>query len=75
MQLDIGYLLIIFGLAMIALGVLVWLGVMKLPGRTRGDDNVWSFLTKLLEKAPWVAVVGLLLVFAGCKMIGVPLLP
>jgi hypothetical protein len=66
----LGYLLIVVGLIMILLGVLAWTGLIKLQ---RGGGTAWDFLIALLEKAPWVVVVGLILIYVGCKMIGVPL--
>jgi hypothetical protein len=71
-QIWLGYLLIVVGLIMILLGVLARTGLIKLQ---RGGGTVWDFLIALLEKAPWVVVVGLILIYVGCKMIGVPLPP
>ena len=72
MQIWFGYLLIVVGVIMILLGVLAWTGLIKLQ---RSGGTVWDFLIALLEKAPWVVVVGLILIYVGCKMIGVPLPP
>jgi hypothetical protein len=74
MQVWIGYLVIVVGLAMIVLGVLAWLGLIKAPIR-RDGKSVWDFLIELLRQAGWVVVVGLVLVYMGCKMIGVELPP
>ncbi len=68
----IGYLLIIVGLALILLGVLKWLGVIKTT-RMAAAAGPWDFLISLLDKAPWVVVVGLILIYVGCKMAGVVL--
>ena len=70
MQIWLGYLLIVVGLIMILLGVLAWTGVIKLQRR---GSTVCDFLVVQLEKAPWVVVVGLILIYVGCKVIGVPL--
>jgi hypothetical protein len=69
----IGYLIILVGLAMIIAGALAWVGVIKV--QNLGDGGIWTFLTELLRRAPWVVVVGLILIYVGCKMIGVPLPP
>jgi hypothetical protein len=73
MQMWIGYLLILVGLAMIIAGALAWAGVIKV--QYMADGGIWSFLTELLRKAPWVVVVGIILIYVGCKMIGVNLPP
>jgi hypothetical protein len=73
MQMWIGYLMILVGLAMVIAGALAWLGVIKT--QNLAEDNVWSFLTELLRRAPWVVVVGIILIYVGCKMIGVNLPP
>lgn len=73
MQLWLGYLLIIVGLLMVIAGALAWAGVIKAPFREGATP--WDFLIELLRHAPWVVVVGLVLIYIGCKMIGVPLPP
>jgi hypothetical protein len=72
MLVYLGYALIVVGLVMVVLGVLAWLGIIR-PAGFRGGP--WDFLTALLEKAPWVVVVGLILIYVGAKMTGVPLPP
>jgi hypothetical protein len=69
----VGYLLILVGLILIAAGVLAWAGLIKIP--RRNGSTVWDFLIELLRRAPWVVVVGLILIYIGSKMIGVPLPP
>ena len=71
-MIALGYLLIIIGVVLILLGVLAWLGIIQ-PARVRAAAGPWAFLIALLEKAPWVVVVGLILIYIGCKMAGVPL--
>jgi uncharacterized membrane protein YidH (DUF202 family) len=74
MEIGVGYLLIIVGLIMIVAGALAWAGIIKV--QRRGDGStMWDFLIELLRQAPWVVVVGLVLIYIGCKMIGVPLPP
>jgi hypothetical protein len=74
MQSFVGYLLIIVGLALVILAVLVSLGVIEARGPLIPEESSWiDFLIALLDKAPWFGVVGLLLIYAGLKMIGVDL--
>ena len=73
MQIGLGYVLIVVGLIMVVAGALAWAGVIKVPIRDKA--TVWDFLIELLRQAPWVVVVGLVLIYVGCKMIGVPLPP
>ena len=74
MQTFVGYLLIIVGLALVILAVLVSLDIIKTPGPLIPQEASWiDFLIALLDKAPWFGVVGLLLIYAGIKMIGVDL--
>ena len=75
MQLVTGYLLIILGAVMEIISVLVWLGVLKpaSPSATLQAATVWDVLLVLAQKAPWTAVVGLFLIYAGLKLVGVTL--
>lgn len=75
MQLITGYLLIILGVVMEIVSVLVWLGVLKpaSPSVTLQAATVWDVLLVLAQKAPWTAVVGLFLIYAGLKMVGIAL--
>jgi hypothetical protein len=72
-QIWIGYLLILVGLILIVVGALAWAGIIKAP--LRDGSTVWDFLIELLRRAPWVVVVGVILIYIGCKMIGVALPP
>lgn len=73
MQTVVAYLLILIGLAMIVISVLVWLGVLKPAGKTLTAASFWDVLLELTKRAPWAAIVGLLLVYAGLKMLDVDL--
>ncbi len=74
MQKVTGYILIFLGIACVILSVLVWLGVISpASGLSLGQATGWDVLLLLFEKLPWVAIVGLLLIYAGLKMIGVKL--
>ena len=75
MQLVTGYLLIILGVVMEIISVLVWLGVLKpvSPSVNLQVATVWDVLLVLAQKAPWTAVVGLFLIYAGLKLVGVTL--
>lgn len=76
MQLVIGFILIILGVIMEILAILVWLGTITpayAATRTLTGATPWDLLLELLRKDPWTAVVGLILIYAGLKMIGVNL--
>ena len=75
MEMIIGYLLIIVGIALEIISVLVWLGVLRPPtnGATLQSITFWDVLLELTKRAPWPAVVGLLNIYAGLKLIGVTL--
>ena len=75
MQIVIGYLLIIVGVVMEIISILVWLGVLKPASESKALQSVtfWDVLLELTKRAPWPAVVGLLNIYAGLKLIGVPL--
>jgi hypothetical protein len=75
MEIIIGYLLIIVGVIMEVISVLVWLGVLKpaSEGATLKSITFWDVLLELTKRAPWPAVVGLLNIYAGLKLIGVNL--
>lgn len=75
MEMIIGYLLIIIGVAMEVISVLVWLGVLKpaSEGTALKSVTFWDVLLELTKRAPWPAVVGLLNIYAGLKLIGVAL--
>ena len=73
MQAVVGYLLIIIGAGMEVISVLVWLGVVKPASREAAlhAASFWDVLLELTKRAPWPAVVGLLMIYAGLKMVGV----
>lgn len=75
MEIVIGYLLIIIGVVMEIISVLVWLGVLKpaSEGAALKSVTFWDVLLELTKRAPWPAVVGLLNIYAGLKLIGVSL--
>ena len=75
MEMIIGYLLIVIGVAMEIISILVWLGVLKPASETAALRSVtfWDVLLELTKRAPWPAVVGLLNIYAGLKLIGVSL--
>ena len=75
MEMIIGYLLIIVGIALEIISVLVWLGVLKPASEDVALKSVtfWDVLLELTKRAPWPAVVGLLNIYAGLKLIGVAL--
>lgn len=75
MQTIVAYLLILIGIGMEIVSVLAWLGVLKPAGETRALRSVsfWDVLLELLKRAPWPAAVGLLMIYAGLKLLGVAL--
>lgn len=75
MQMVIGYLLIIVGVGMEIISLLVWFGVLKPASENAALQSVtfWDVLLELTKRAPWPAVVGLLNIYAGLKLIGVVL--
>lgn len=75
MEIIVGYLLIIIGVVMEIVSVLVWLGVLKPASEGAALQSVtfWDVLLELTKRAPWPAVVGLLNIYAGLKLVGVAL--
>ena len=75
MQIVVGYLLILVGIGMEVISVLVWLGVLKPVTKVKTLQAVsfWDVLLELARRAPWAAVVGLLMIYAGLKLLGVVL--
>jgi hypothetical protein len=75
MQTIIAYLLILIGIGMEIVSVLAWLGVLKPAGEAKALRSVtfWDVLLELLRRAPWPAAVGLLMIYAGVKLLGVTL--
>ena len=75
MEIVVGYLLIIIGVGMEIISILVWLGVLKpaAEGKALKSVTFWDVLLELAKRAPWPAVVGLLNIYAGLKLIGIPL--
>ena len=75
MQIVVGYLLILVGIGMEIISVLVWLGVLKPVTNVKILQAVsfWDVLLELARRAPWAAVVGLLMIYAGLKLVGVAL--
>lgn len=73
MQVVVAYLLILIGVAMEVISVLVWLGVVKPAGQALMSASFWDVLLELTKRAPWPAVVGLLMIYAGLKLLGVAL--
>jgi hypothetical protein len=72
----VGGLLTLSGLALVVLEVLILIGVVQVP--TVRDllqaPNVWDVLILLLDRAEWLVVVGLLLIYGGVRILGMQLL-
>lgn len=75
MQKFVGYLLIFIGIVFLILNVLVWLGIIAPVSTTTllAQASAWDVLLALINKLPWLSIVGLLLIYAGMKMVGVKL--
>ena len=75
MQTVVGYLLILVGVGMEIISMLVWLGVLKpvTAVKTLQAVSFWDVLLELARRAPWAAVVGLLMIYAGLKLLWVAL--
>ncbi len=75
MQTVVSYLLILVGIGMEVISVLVWLGVLKpaVKAKSLQAASFWDVLLELARRAPWAAVVGLLMIYAGLKLLGVAL--
>ena len=73
-QIIVGYILILLGIGFLVLSVLVWFGVIKpKPKLLISDATLIEILIAMIQYLPWTATVGILLIYAGIKMIGVPL--
>lgn len=71
MQRALGYILIVVGLVWIVLSVLVWLGVIHPAGAMAvGSASRWDVLLALIQKLPWLTIVGLIQIVAGMMMLG-----
>jgi len=75
MEMIVGYLLIVVGIALEIISVLAWLGVIKPAVDNLAMQSVtfWDVLLELTKRAPWPAIVGLLNIYAGLKLIGLSL--
>ena len=75
MQSALGFTLAILGLALVLLAVLVWLGIVTPRGKMGiASDVSWADVVKsLLDKVPWLCLVGLALIYMGLRTLGVDL--
>jgi hypothetical protein len=65
------WILIISGLILIVLSVLEWVGILITKAELSAKTTIWDFLMKLLDKAPWVCAIGIVLIGVGyllCKL-------
>lgn len=70
----LGSLLILVGLVLVVLPVLAWAGMFQPVGiRALGTATPWDVILLLVQTIPWVAVLGLILIYAGLKLLGVTL--
>ena len=76
MESVLGSILVLFGLLLVLLAVLVWIGALKPKGQMgfAGTETGWPDVAKeVLNKVPWVALVGVALIYLGLRTIGVDL--
>ncbi len=69
----IGLILILLGVMLIVFSVLAWLGILTPAVPHLSGATAMDVLLELVRKVPWVALVGLLLIYAGLRCLGVPL--
>ena len=71
----VGGLLTLSGLALVVLEVLILIGVLQVPtAQDLLQATVWDFLILLLDRARWLVIVGLVLLYAGVRVLGAQLL-
>lgn len=74
LQIVVGYILILLGVGFLVLTVLVWFKVLTPPqSLALSTATGIEILVALINRLPWTATVGILLIYAGLKMIGVAL--
>jgi hypothetical protein len=74
MQSAIGYLLVIGGLVFVTLAILAWLGILSPVQRLGIAQANWPDVAiAVLKTVPWVALVGLALVYVGLRTLGIDL--
>jgi hypothetical protein len=71
----IGVIIVLSGLSCVIVAVLVWLGWMK-PTKEQfsitATDTGWSdVVAAVIKTVPWVALVGIVLVYGGLRALGV----
>jgi energy-converting hydrogenase Eha subunit H len=70
----VGVLLVIAGLVFVTLAILAWLGVVSPVKRLERTEANWpDVLVAVLKTVPWVALVGLALIYVGLRTLGVDL--
>jgi hypothetical protein len=69
----VGLILILLGAMLIVFSVLAWLGLLTPAVPQLSGATAMDVLVELVRKVPWVALVGLLLIYAGLRCLGVSL--
>ena len=68
----VGILLVVAGLIFVTLAILAWLGVVTPAKRLGIAEATWpDVAVEILKTVPWVALVGLALVYVGLRALGV----
>lgn len=76
METAIGYLLTLVGLVFVILAVLGWLGLVTPRKALAIAETSWPDVAiAIIKTVPWVALVGLALIYVGLRTIGVVLSP
>jgi len=73
MKQIIGLGLILLGAILIVFSVLAWLSLLTPAVPQLSGATAMDVLLEIVRKVPWVALVGLLLIYAGLRCLGVPL--
>jgi len=70
----LGYLLVAAGLVFVTLAILAWLGVVSPVKGLKSTETGWpDVAVAVLKTVPWVALVGLALIYVGLRALGVDL--
>jgi len=74
MQAVIGYLLVGVGLVFVILALLGWLGIVTPRKAFAIAEAGWpDVAVAIIKTVPWVALVGLALIYAGLRTAGIDL--
>jgi hypothetical protein len=73
----LSYLLVIVGLVTVILPMFTWVRIIKPRERQLEagpwQAGPWDVLVELAKRAPWLVLVGLILIYLALKILDVPL--